>query len=268
MKIDFLSDMISLRKQLTAILTVFLCFGLYYAFNEFYFAAIRKSFVPIVTTTFASIPAYLIVGIPIFIGFYGLKRFAKTGETGLWKDPFPAVLFALIATLPMFVGYSFSFEFSDDLKIWRIVHGVLCAAFFEELYFRSFLFGMLYRNTKLGFIPGIVLGSLVFASGHLYQSQDPATLIRVFMVTFMGGLLFAWVFAEWKWNLWVPVFLHLFMNLSWMLFDVANNAWGNNMANLFRVLTIAFIILGTIIIKKRKKMAFEIRPKTLIWRKS
>jgi len=38
---------------------------------------------------------------------------------------------------------------------------------FEEIIYRAFLFGMLYRFTRLGFLPSVFLGSLLFGVAHL-----------------------------------------------------------------------------------------------------
>jgi len=45
-------------------------------------------------------------------------------------------------------------------------------------------------------------------------------------------------------NLWVPIGLHLFMNLHWMLFSAGDNALGSIYANVFRAITITFTIVG------------------------
>jgi len=137
---------------------------------------------------------------------------------------------------------------------------------FEELIFRAYFFGLVYRYTRLGFIPAILSTSFVFALLHLYQSQDPMELALIFTTTFLGSVLFAWLYTEWKFNLWVPIALHILMNLAWMLFDVDDNAAGNWYANIFRFLTIAIVITYTVIRAKRVYGGLQVNRKTL-WRK-
>ena len=79
----------------------------------------------------------------------------------------------------------------------------------------------------------------------------------------MGAGWFAWLFIEWKENLWIPIFLHIFMNLSWVLFEVDNNALGGYVTNIFRIITIALTVIITIIYNKRKDK-FSINRKNLI----
>jgi len=95
------------------------------------------------------------------------------------------------------------------------------------------------------------LGALVFAISHLWQSADLSTLFGIFFTTFLGAVFFAWLYIEWNNNLWIPVFMHLFMNLHWMLFSAGENAFGGVYANIFRIAAIALSIVGTLIYKKR-----------------
>ena len=178
------------------------------------------------------------------------------------------MLVAFIAAAPMLVGYALFFNFNTQLTLTQILTGAVFAAFFEELYYRGILFGQLFRYTKLGFIPAIAVGAVLFAVVHLWQSQDPAVLIGVFFATFFGAILFAWLYAEWHNNLWVPIGLHFFMNLWWMVFNVADTAAGNNMANLFRVITIAVAIIGTIVYKRRKRLPLAVNRNTLLLNKA
>src|SRR5690606_39500301 len=83
-------------------------------------------------------------------------------STALWTS--------LLFTLPMFIGGLFLFKFNQHIDIENLIAGTIVAAFMEELYFRGFLFGQLFRKTNLGFIPSIIFGALIFAFGHLYQS--------------------------------------------------------------------------------------------------
>jgi hypothetical protein len=142
-----------------------------------------------------------------------------------------------------------------------IIINTIDAAFFEELIYRAFLFGMLYRFTRLGFLPSIFLGSLLFGAAHLYQSNDLSELIGIFLLTFIGSVLFSWIYSEWKFNLWTAIFLHCLMNLYWLIFDVDSNALGGAYANIFRFSTVFFAIVGTIIYKRKKKVPFEISKK-------
>jgi uncharacterized protein len=213
--------------------------------------------------------AYLIVGIPVFIGTWWIRPdrnvFRSLGLSGNAAAGFAA---GLLFSLPMFAGGMLFFHFSEEIELQKLIAATLVAGLMEELYFRGFLFGQLFRNTRLGFAPAVAAGALLFALGHLHQGTSPGEVAGVFAVTFMGGVFFAWLYAEWDGNLWVPVFTHAFMNLSWSLFEVDSTALGDVKANVFRGLTIAAAIVFTLIRRKRKGWPPAVNRRTLFFRSS
>ncbi len=186
-----------------------------------------------------TIPALVITGILYsFKDIFSNLGFDKGFLTGLWV--------AAISVLPMFAGSAFTGAFVKDTPVIELLHGTLFAGFFEEFLFRGFLFGLLFNKNNWGFIPAALLGALIFGSGHMYQGNTLSQTIGVFIMTALGAAWFSWLYIEWKNNLWVPVFLHIFMNLSWTLFDVSDNALGTIIPNLFRAATIAVSIMLTL----------------------
>ena len=208
---------------------------------------------------------YIIIGIPIFLGTFLInKKFNVFNSLGLSKNILQGVILAIIFTLPMFIGGLIFYKFNTEITLPRLIASTILAGLFEELYFRGFLFGQIFRNTKLGFIPSITIGAIVFAVAHLYQSQDFSIMIGIFLTTFLGAIFFAWLYVEWDYNLWVPIFLHTFMNLSWDLFNVSDNALGNITSNIFRCLTIAVAIILTILYKKKHGQKLTVTRNTLL----
>lgn len=254
-----------MNRTLKILLITVLSFGSYFVLDDIFFRDVRKWLFEIINQLGIShIIAYAIFGIPIVLGIiliHGLMGI--TSGFGLNKSIVNGIPFSLICTLPMFIGFAIVFEFNTEITINKILISIVAAAFFEELYFRGFLFGQLYRFTKIGFIPSVVIGAFLFAAIHLYQSEELSTLMGIFFVTLIGAILFAWVYIEWKNNLGIPIFLHLFMNLSWELFSVSDNAFGGIYSNVFRVVTLALIITLTVIYKKKKGIKLEINKHTL-----
>lgn len=253
-------------KNTSWLLTVcILAFGCYYLLSELFFADLYRWLVGLLQLKPLSfLITYLLVGLPIFAGVLLLHPARQLFfSLGLDKNPLRALAVALIATLPMLIGYAIVFAPDPAFSWLRLFTGVLCAAFFEELYFRGFLFGQIYRFTSIGFLPAILIGALLFAFGHLYQSTDPATMTGIFFTTFLGAGLFAWVYVEWDYNLWCAIWLHLLMNLFWMIFSAGDNAFGGIFSNVFRVMSIALVIGGTIVYKKRKGLPLTVTRNTL-----
>ncbi|MBS4035249.1 MAG: CPBP family intramembrane metalloprotease [Ignavibacterium sp.] len=186
---------------------------------------------------------------------YGFRNVIK--EAGLQKNPVSGLVFALVTVSPMFISSAIIGNISGDLDLGILIRSSLIAGFMEEYLFRGFLFGILFRKFLWGFIPSAVLGAFFFGLGHIYQGNHFFETMGIFLITSMGALWFAWLYIEWNENLWVPVFLHVFMNLSWGLFDISNNALGDVYANIFRILTITLTIVITVFYNKNRGLKIK-----------
>lgn len=185
--------------------------------------------------------------------------FNSIGFSSKWKNP---LLFSLVCVSPMFLGSWFLGKMAPSPDIFELFRGSALPGVFEEWLFRGFLFGILFRKAGWGFILASLLGSLLFGFAHVYQGSGWLQTSLIFLVTGMGAVWFAWLFVEWEYNLWVPIFLHAFMNLSWILFEVSENALGGLGANVFRVMTIALTVILTI--RHGKQNGFHVNRSNLI----
>lgn len=210
---------------------------------------------------------YVLIGIPIFMGIGIIHNSKKIYDyLGFNESIIQGFLFSFLFTLPMYLGGIIFFPLNREITVTELIKITVFAGLFEELYFRGFLFGQLYRYTRIGFIPAIFFGALLFGGGHLYQSHELSTSLGIFITTFMGAVFFAWLYVEWNYNLWLIIFIHFFMNLSWAIFVVSDNALGGYVSNIFRGLTIAVAIIATIIYKRRTGKSLEINKRTLLWK--
>lgn len=251
-------------RSVKVIIIITICFSLYLFFCEYF--KIIKTWLDSLTHfgLLSYFLTYMIIGIPIFIGTYFInKKGTILKDLGLTHNIIKPFGYAFLFSIPMLLGGLLFFELNSELNIQNILAGSIIIGFIEELFFRGFLFGQLFKNTNVGFIPAIFFGALVFAIGHLYQSQDFYELIGIFVVTFMGAILFAWLYVEWNFNLWIPIFLHALMNLTWHLFDMDETALGGFLPNILRGLTIALAIVFTIIYKRKHHIDLAITKNTL-----
>lgn len=159
--------------------------------------------------------------------------------------------YGLAFTAPMFLGYAIIGEFRTDFTLYALFTTFVGAAM-EEVLYRGFLFGQLFRFAKWKFVPAVLLNALIFGAAHLYQGSGIGDTAGIFLVTLVGGCWFAWLYVNWDYNLWIAIGLHFFMNLSWSLFSIDDTALGGWGANLFRIMTITLSIVFTILIKKRQ----------------
>ncbi|MDP3441429.1 MAG: CPBP family glutamic-type intramembrane protease, partial [Ignavibacteria bacterium] len=227
-----------MKKDIQFGFSVVIAFAAYYLMKEWFFSSIYHSITAFSgSKIIAYLISYLTIGTPLFLGVLIHFKNSFFSSLGLDKSFLLALLAAFILTSPMLIGYAIMYPFNNEVTTFGIVRGALFAAFFEEVYFRGFFFGLLFRFTRLGFIASILLGALTFASFHLYQSNDPVVMTGIFITTLLGAGLFAWTYIEWNNNLWVSIHLHLLMNLYWMLFSAGDNALGGLTSNIFRGLT-------------------------------
>ena len=201
------------------------------------------------------LPTLLVLG-----ALYGFKNIPK--DLGLNKGMVKGFLFSIVTVLPMIISSAIIGKIDDNLDFGNLLHKTFIAGTFEEYLFRGFLFGILFRKLKWGFIPASIIGALIFGLGHIYQGSTLLETIGVFVITSIGAVWFSWLYIEWNENLWVPIFLHVLMNLSWILFEVSDNALGGVYTNLFRAVTIALTIIITI--RYHKKRGLKINRKKLI----
>lgn len=201
------------------------------------------------------LPSSLLVGI-----LYGFKNILN--NIGLNRGLLIGLLFSTISVSPMIISSAIIGKIDGNLNFGVLLHKTIFAGFFEEFFFRGFLFGILFRKLKWGFIPASLLGSVIFGLGHIYQGSTLIDIIAVFSITAMGAIWFAWLYIEWENNLWIPIFLHIMMNVSWTLFNVSENALGGIYTNIFRAITIALTIIITICY--HKKRGLRINRKNLI----
>ena len=187
---------------------------------------------------------------------------------GLKTNYKAALSLTFIATLPMFIGYSLNSD-SLNLSFKSLIDESLRPAFFQEVIFRGFIFGLLFRYCNWGFIPAALVSSVLFIlsnmilSGGVQADIEMNSFIAASLFTTIGGIWFAWLYAEFEFNLWIPLFLHALMNWSVALYDVSGGVALTPESNLFRMMTIALTVIFTIIIKRQR--GFSAVDKSSLW---
>lgn len=254
-----------MNKTISFFLIFILGFSVYYFVDLFYFKSIQ-TFVKELSGSkaLAHVVAYCVTMVPLIIILkiiFPEKKIISLFSIN--KSVLKGFSTAFIGTLPMLLGYCIYFKLVQSINFQSLFINSISSPFFEELIFRAFLIGILYRFTRLGFITSALFGSLLFAQMHLYQGSSFTELTEIFLITFLGSVFFSWVYFETDFNLWTAIFLHLFMNLYWEIFNVSDNVSGNMYGNLFKILSILLIIALVIYNKRRNKIQFQITRKNL-----
>lgn len=175
---------------------------------------------------------------------FGVRRSAR--ELGLRAPIGRALAFAFLASLPMLLAFGIAFNGNPKMTFLSVGVGCFIAPFAEEVLFRSYMFRQLYRRARLGFWLSALIPSVLFALGHLYQSNQLGELIGILAITGLGSILGCWLFLRWQDNLWAVFGLHSLMNLWWEVFAVDDTALGGWLANIARMATVGLAILLTI----------------------
>ncbi|HEV8630821.1 MAG TPA: CPBP family intramembrane glutamic endopeptidase [Thermoanaerobaculia bacterium] len=174
----------------------------------------------------------------------GPRRAAR--ELGMRAPLGRALAFSFIAALPMLLVFGLTSSVNPKMTLLGVGVGCFVAPFAEEVLFRAYLFRQLYRRARLGFWVSALVPSVLFALGHVYQSNEMGELVGILAITGLGSLLGCWIFLRWQDNLWAVFGLHSLMNLWWEVFAVDDTALGGWLANAARLATIGLAILLTI----------------------
>lgn len=187
-----------------------------------------------------------VVGVMIVSRSFSVR--AAVRELGLHRPILPALVFALLATLPMLIGLGITGTFAPE---WSLLLLAGFAPFVEEVLFRGFAFRQLHVRAGWGFWPAAIVTGLIFGLAHI----EPSRLVQfnltgndvgAALLTGAGGVWFAWMFMQWRFNLWSVILLHMTMNLWWAIFATDGGSVGTGAANVFRVLTIVAATVLTI----------------------
>ncbi|MEE2565084.1 CPBP family intramembrane glutamic endopeptidase [Hyphobacterium marinum] len=188
---------------------------------------------------------WLIVPALVAALFFGPRQAASA--LGLTRSPLTGLAFAAAVTLILPIVYAVASpvgvaeEPAEPVLRYALFPGV-----FEEILYRGFLFGFLFRFARWGFLPAALVGALVFGAAHFSAGGDLNEALTIFAITAIGGFWFAWLYAEWDFNLWIPISLHVLMNAWWELFVIADNAAGTQATIIARFAVIGLSILLTL----------------------
>ena len=169
-------------------------------------------------------------------------------DKALWRG----LGFAFFCTLPLPLVYAFTTPLSDiNTLSLEILKYAILPGMSEEVLFRCFLFGLLFRLANWGFLPAAMFGALIFGAGHLYQGNAVLDSLGVFGITLVAGLWWAWIYVEWDYNVWVPISFHVLMNGWFNVFVVSDTALLPIAGEIARALVVVISIALTISFKKR-----------------
>ena len=194
---------------------------------------------------------YLLVPLAVAALLVGRRRAWEA--LGLAASPWPGLALACgcSAIVLVYAAATSAPTPADRLAI-GLMHGALLPGIAEEILFRAFLFGFLYRFAGWGFLPAASLSSLVFGLEHVYQGGDGLEALGIALLTGIGGVWWSWLLVEWRWNAWVPIAFHVLLNAWFEAFEVADDALGGPGFVAVRLACIALSVAVTIALAHRR----------------
>ena len=181
----------------------------------------------------------------------GRKKLAEVWGFDKW--PWRGLGFAFLCCLPLPLVYFFAYPMSDVSTLpTRYLNSAILPGIAEEVLFRCFLFGLLFRAAGWGFLPAAMLGAVIFGSGHLYQGNATLDSLGVFGITAIAAVWWAWLYVEWDYNPWVPIGFHVFMNGWFVIFMVSESALLPIAGEIARASVVLISIAVTLAMKQRQ----------------
>ena len=194
-----------------------------------------------------------LVLMPILVTAFIVGKANLREVLGFNKSPWRALGFAFLCTLPLPLVYALTTPLQEPSKmVLEVLYYAVVSPFSEELIFRCFLFGLLFRLAKWGFLPAAMFGGVIFAVGHLYQGHAVLDSMGIFGITFIASLWWAWLYVEWDFNAWVPIGFHVFMNGWFNIFVVSDTTLLPLAGEIARASVVILSIVLTVAMKRRQ----------------
>lgn len=225
-----------------------------------FYNSLYKKFPYYVPETLVSL---LQVIIPLIIVMLFLKaKFVNAIKfLGINREIIKGFTAALIITVPMSLLYFFGNGISGEPKL-SIAYLALISPFAEEVLFRGFAFGILHKELKLNWLLAAVFVGVFFGLGHVTLGYEILNTLPVFAITTLGSIFFSWLYIRWN-TLWVPVFVHSLMNFYWIVFSVADGAFGGVFPTIIQLATLVLGITITLLTVKKHKQKLTTTDKNI-----
>jgi len=139
---------------------------------------------------------------------------------------------------------------SSGLALPNLLFLTVFSPIVEELEYRGFGFWQLYRRARWPLWLAILPPAVLFGLGHIEKGQDAKEMAAIFVLTGTGAAVFSWLLKEWQ-NLWIPIGLHICMNLWWEMFTAAKTLIEGWFPFALQSATILLAIVLTILARRR-----------------
>lgn len=188
----------------------------------------------------------------VLVAWLLVLRLKPTGDPatmGLmigWERAIKAIVIGLGCTLPM-LALGLASELFTPAR-HEVLYKAISPGLTEEIFFRAFFFGMLVQAARCPMWWCAVITGIVFGLAHVdltpAQGQAIAEQLNPWIALIsIGGFMYAWLYWESRWNLWLVIALHTGMNLWWDMFDLTATPLGDWGATGSRFTSVGLVVL-------------------------
>lgn len=195
-------------------------------------------------------PAFRMLLVLIAVGYvHVLRGEDERPSMGLlvgWGLGIKAFVLGFACSLPM-LALGLLSEFSGTNR-YEIMYGAISPGITEEIFYRALMFGVLVQCARTPMWTTAIVTGIVFGLAHVDLTPAPGQTIVGQLnlwnaLIALGGFMYAWMYYESRWNLWVVIALHIGMNLWWDMFDLTSSPLGGFGATLSRIVCVGLVVL-------------------------
>jgi membrane protease YdiL (CAAX protease family) len=163
-----------------------------------------------------------------------------------WNRALKGIATGLVCSLPMLALGLLGTSYTPNR--YEIMHTAIAPGLTEEIFYRAFMFGLLVQLARCPIWTTAIITGLVFGLAHVDITPDEGQTIIgqlgpwIAMIG-LGGFMYAWLYWESGWNLWLVIALHAGMNMWWDMFDLSATPLGDWGATAARVLAVGLVVL-------------------------
>lgn len=197
--------------------------------------------------------AILILTACVFLGINPQQLPKALGLRVPLREFWIAIGVGVLFSLPLLiVGFLGSLQ--DELALRSLPHNTLSPGFFEELFFRAFGFGLLVKLAHWRIWPTAILIGLCFGLAHIHlsfvQNMNIPSQAGWLALLASAGAFYAWLYAQWNFNLYLPITMHTLLDLCFELFNMNQSPLGS--LGPIIAITLVFAIPTYITIKRQR----------------
>lgn len=187
------------------------------------------------------------IGLAFFVTalMFRTKLKGAIANLGLRANLWAGLLFGGTAVFPLYAVFAAVMVFNPEESFGAILFLSVISPVAEEVMGRGFAFGLL-RRLGWSFWPAALVPGLAMATLHLEGRFSLGQAAGVFLITGIGFTAFSWFYERWGNNLWVPIALHILMNLAWNIFSVGTSAFAGWLPTIMQFTTLILAIALTL----------------------